>query len=83
MAAVLQFHTEILRARRGSRRDTGSGRVRADGETGGETGRVIIFPGVRVERNGLDLAHRRVRIGSAKPGSAKPGSGESGPAEEA
>lgn len=71
MAAVLQFHTEIRRARR----DTGGGRrVRA----AGETGKVIIFPGVRVERNGLDLAHRRVRIGSAKPGP-----GESGPAEEA
>jgi len=74
MAAVLQFHTEIRRARR----ETGDGRVRADGKTGGKTGKVIIFPGVRVERNGLDLAHRRVRIGSAKPES-----GDSGPAEKA
>ena len=60
MAAVLQFRTEIRRVRR----DTGSGRDQRRAH--GETGKVIIFPGVRIERNGLDLSHRRVRVGTVR-----------------
>ena len=58
MAAVLEFRSTTRRPRRSPVASYGGGRF-----TGGE---VVIFPGVRVEREGdsLDLSHRMAAAGA-------------------
>ncbi len=64
MAAVLQFDSERARSRR--QPDQGAQPMEAPAGLG----EVIIFPGVRVERTGIDLSHRLVRVSSSGDGAS-------------
>jgi hypothetical protein len=71
MAAVLQFDSDKARSRRQP------GQKPNSAETPHAMGEVIIFPGVRMERTGIDLSHRLVRVSSAGNGASGSPAGKS------
>jgi hypothetical protein len=69
MAAVLQFRNDIRRSRP-------DGIVRP-AEASARKGEVVIFPGVRIERAEIDLAHRLVQVSQAGEGASGQPAGKS------